>query len=122
MRTDAVNVVFVLKVFSSCNFWRIVLMLNVDTITVKWPFQFLPSSVASVVTFDYLNDYFSIPQYRSSQRRCSRKKAVLKSFPVFTEKDLCGSLFLVKLQAFRPAAVLKRDSNTDVFLGIFRNF
>ena len=30
----------------------------------------------------------------------------------FTGKHLCWSLFLIKLQAFRPATLLKRDSNT----------
>ena len=31
------------------------------------------------------------------------KKAVLKHFAIFTEKHLCWSLFLIKLQAFRPS-------------------
>ena len=43
------------------------------------------------------------------------KKAVLKSFAIFTRKHLCRNLFLIKLQAFR-------DSNTDIFLRILRNF
>ena len=44
---------------------------------------------------------------RSSHRRCSAKKVVLKNFAVFTRKRLYWSLFLIKLQAFRPATVLK---------------
>ena len=32
---------------------------------------------------------------RSSHRRCSVKKGVLKSFADFTRKHLCGSLFLI---------------------------
>ena len=48
------------------------------------------------------------------------KKAVLRNFAIFTGKHLCWSLFLIKLQAFRPDS--KRDSNTGVFLGILRNF
>ena len=44
------------------------------------------------------------------------KKAVLKIFSIFTGKYLCLSLFLVKLRAFRSATLLKRDSNTGVFL------
>ena len=35
---------------------------------------------------------------RSSQRKCSIKKAVLKYFAIFTGKHLCWSLFLIKLQ------------------------
>ena len=40
--------------------------------------------------------------FRRSHWRCSIKKAVLKNFAIFTGKHLCWSLFLVKLQAFRP--------------------
>ena len=45
---------------------------------------------------------------RSSHWRCSVKRVLLKSF---TRKHLCGSLFLIKLQAFRAAILLRRDSN-----------
>ena len=44
------------------------------------------------------------------------KKGVLKSFANLTEKHLCWSHFLVKMEAWGPATLLKRDSNTDVFL------
>ena len=54
--------------------------------------------------------------YKSSHRRCYIKKAVLKNFAIFTGKRLCWGLFLIKLQAVRPAALLKRHSNTCVFL------
>ena len=50
------------------------------------------------------------------------KKSVLKNFATFTEKHLYWSLFLIKLQAWRPAILLKRDSNTGLFLWITRNF
>ena len=43
------------------------------------------------------------------------KTAVHKNFAIFTGKNLCWSLFLLKLEAFRSATSLKRDSNTDVF-------
>ena len=43
------------------------------------------------------------------------KKKVFKNFANFTGKYLCGSLFLIKLQALRPATLLKRDSNTGFF-------
>ena len=36
---------------------------------------------------------------RNSHRRCSRKKAILKNFAIFTKKHLCWNLFLIKLQA-----------------------
>ena len=36
------------------------------------------------------------------------KKSVLKNFVNFTGKHLCGSLFLINLQAFSPASLLKK--------------
>ena len=44
------------------------------------------------------------------------KKSVLKNVLIFTGKHLCWSLFLIKLQALRSATLLKRDSNTGVYL------
>ena len=43
-------------------------------------------------------------------------KGVLKKFENFTRKQLCWSPFFTKLQAFRPAMLLKRDSYKGVFL------
>ena len=54
---------------------------------------------------------------RSSHQGCSIK-AVLENIAIFPRKYLCWSLFLVKLQAFRVASLLKRGSNTGVFLWI----
>ena len=56
---------------------------------------------------------------RSSHRKCSIKKAALKDFAIFKGKHLCWSLFLIK--AFRPAILLKRNSNTGVLLRILQN-
>ena len=50
------------------------------------------------------------------------KDGVLKNFPNFTIKHLCYSLFLIKLQALRPATLLKRGSNTGVFLWNYKIF
>ena len=50
------------------------------------------------------------------------EKAALKTFALITGKHLCWSLFLVVLQAFRPATLLKKDSNTGAFLLSMRNF
>ena len=59
---------------------------------------------------------------KSSHQRCSVKVDLLKIFSNFTGKDLCWSLFLIKLQAFRPLTLLQLDSNTGVFLQICKNF
>ena len=48
------------------------------------------------------------PMIRSSHRRCSLRKGVLKNFVNFKEKHLCWSVFFNK-----PAGL---DSNTGVFL------
>ena len=41
------------------------------------------------------------------------KKAVLENFAIFTGKNLCWSLFLKKLEAFKPATLLNRNSNMN---------
>ena len=58
--------------------------------------------------------------FRSSHQRCSIKKAVLKNLEIFTGKHLPLSLLLIKLKAFRPATLLKTDSNTGIFLWILQ--
>ena len=62
----------------------------------------------------------SIPQKQLPEIFC--KNGALKNFAIFTGKHQCWSLFLIKLQAFMPATLLKRDSITIVFLRILRNF
>ena len=60
-------------------------------------------------------------QCRSSHRRCSVTKGILKNLAKFTGKHLCGNLFfLIKL----PAACnfIKKVSNTGVFLRILPCF
>ena len=51
---------------------------------------------------------------RSNQWSFSMKKYVLKSFAIFTWKNMWWRLFLITLQGFRPATLLKRDWNTGV--------
>ena len=46
--------------------------------------------------------------FRSSHRRCSVKKGVLKKFGNFPGKHLCWSLFLIKLQAWACNFIKKR--------------
>ena len=46
-------------------------------------------------------------KYRSSYRRCSVRKGVLRNFAKFTGKRLCQSLFFIKV-AGRPATLLKK--------------
>ena len=53
--------------------------------------------------------------------KCSRSKTffkigVLKNFVIFNEKDLLWSLFLIKLEKWRPETLLRRGSSTVAFL------
>ena len=48
------------------------------------------------------------------------KKGLLKISQKFTGKHLCWRFFLIKLQTLRPETLLKRNSNTSVFLRILR--
>ena len=41
----------------------------------------------------------------------------LKNFAIFTGKQLCWGLFLIKLQIFMPVTFLKRDSNSGISCG-----
>ena len=50
------------------------------------------------------------------------KIGVPKNFANVTGKRLFWSLFLIKFQAWRYGSLLKRNSNTDVFLWNLRNF
>ena len=61
---------------------------------------------------------------RSSHRRCSKEKAVLKNFAIFTGKHVRWSLFLIELQFWGPAIVLKETTEKVFFCAyceIFKN-
>ena len=59
-----------------------------------------------------LSQYSHSIIYRSSYLQVFFKIGVLKNFPIFTEKHMCQSLFLIKLQVSRPTILSKRDSYT----------
>ena len=62
-------------------------------------------------------DLIGLPtNIRSNRSQMFFKIGALKNFTNFTGKHPCWSLFLTKLQALWPATLLKRDSNTSVFL------
>ena len=63
-----------------------------------------------------VNNLFSIIKI------CYLNLGVLKNFAIFTGKHVCWSHFLIKLQAWRPANLLKKDSNRSAFFWISRNF
>ena len=53
---------------------------------------------------------------RSSRSQMFFKIGVLKNFALFTGKHLCWSLSLTKMMERRAATLLKRGSNTGVFV------
>ena len=55
-----------------------------------------------------LDIYISSP-CRSSHRRCSVKKGVLRNITKFTGKDLCQRLFFNKVAGLRPATLLEKS-------------
>ena len=46
--------------------------------------------------------------YRSSHRRCSVRKDVLRNFAKLSEKHLCHSLVFNKVAGLRPKTLLKK--------------
>ena len=72
---------------------------------------------------NYLYTYLHLQFWHSRRSRIHKQppEVFLKFFANFTGKHLCWSLFFTKLQAFRPATLLKIDSYTGVFLWNLRN-
>ena len=53
--------------------------------------------------------FFFILKNRSSHRRCSVRKSVLRNFAKFTGKHLCQGLFFNKVAGLRPVTLLKKS-------------
>ena len=54
------------------------------------------------------NFVYQLKNNRSSHRRCSVEKGVLRNFAKFTGKHLCQRLFFNKVAGLRPATLLKK--------------
>ena len=103
-----------------------------DRFHVKYFIQILRAWISNSIIIFYLIFLFKTTgkfriirnskTFRNSRSQMFFKINVLKNFAMFIGKHLCWSLFWTKLQAFEPAALLKADSNTGVFLWIQRNF
>ena len=76
--------------------------------------------VMIIVTGDFSKKSFFIIIFRSNHMQMFFKTGVIRNFAIFTEKHLCWSLFLIKLQTLWPATLFqpcpKRDFNTGVLL------
>ena len=69
-----------------------------------------------LIMVDYLSNYEKkVYQFnRSSHRRCTVKKGVVRNFVKFTGKHLCRGLFLIKLQAW-GLQLYKKETPAQVF-------
>ena len=80
--------------------WSILELKRVKAL--YWPILYHKSPSVSPDNIKKPEDFwFFQGTCKSSYRRCSITKSVLRNFATFTGKHLCWSIFLIKLQAFR---------------------
>ena len=58
---------------------------------------------------------FMIRSTEATVSKCSSKQDVIKNFAIFTRKQLCWSIFLIKQQTSRPVTLLKSNSSTGAW-------
>ena len=82
-----------------------------------WPLTAYIYHAMIIVTGGFSKKTFFIIIF--SRKQIFFKKGVERNLAIFTGKQLCWSLFLIKLQALRPATLFqprpKRDFNTGDF-------
>ena len=61
---------------------------------------------------NFINSGKKLLHFRSNHSQMFFKIGAFKNFTKFTRKHLCSSHFLMRLQAQKPAMLLKRDFNT----------
>ena len=74
----------------------------------KRPLHFLSSLLCYLLIQENVQTNIKGKTLRSSRSQMFFKIAVLKNFAVLSRDNLCWSLFLVKLQAWRPVFLLKK--------------
>ena len=72
--------------------------------------------------YTYIYTYITLTYYRSSHRRSSVRKVVLRNFTKFRGKHLCQSLFFNIVAGLRPATLLKKRLWHSCFLVNFGKF
>ena len=72
----------------------------------------------SLVELEILRNSSTI--FRSSQWRCSIKKAILKHFAIFTGKHLCWDLFFNKVASHQACNSIKKRLQHSYFLADIR--
>ena len=85
------------------------------TITYSEPFQTSKMELfVKKVTSKETNPLLGC--FRSSHRRCSVKTGALRNFAKLTGKDLCQSLFFIKVAGLWPVTLLKKETLAQAFL------
>ena len=69
---------------------------------------------------EILRNYSTI--FRSSHRRCSMKKAILKHFAIFAGKQLCRLLFFNKVECHQTCNFIKKRLQHRYFLANIGKF
>ena len=107
--------------------WGVVMMFH--KLRILWDFFNIPKGLFCVIMMGVrrvkLSAFGSLhfglgKTFRSSHRRCSIKKGVLKISANFTGKHLCWCLFLIKLKACRPTTLSTQAFSCEI-CKIFKN-
>ena len=85
--------------------WIVILHISSAKCTTSWN---LSNGYLSSKSTNSLNHISRYSTNRSSHRRRSVRKGVLRNFVKFIGKHLCQSLFLNKVAGLRPATLLKK--------------
>ena len=129
------NVKFLTSYSLDIRAWSTETQTNISLLLYNGVLTHSATLVSLYTYWKYLKlSFFDVPRgYRKRHEvvlrtlKCSRwqmffRIGVLNNFAMFKGKQLSWSLFLIKSQTSRPANLLKRDSNSSVFLWILRNF
>ena len=90
------------------------------TVTSIYVFHVFIYYIKSLQIFHLLRNYSTI--FRSSHRRCSIKKAILKHFVIFTGKHLCRGLFFNKDAGHQACNFIKKRPQHRYFLANIGKF
>ena len=113
------NLCFISKYISIRSNWRWLLITWAMSRYLQMFFKL--HYYCSRVTYINYNKILCMTSPEAVVRRWSVKTLPLK-LRTITRTCLCRSLFLIKLQVFRSATLLKRDSHTGVFLWFSKKF
>ena len=77
--------------------------------------NFVPKDVQIILSSHTISEKYN-------EQNVFHKKVVLENFAIFTGKYLCWNIFFNRNAGLQACTLLKRDSNTDSFLRILKNF